>query len=64
MSSKEKRALKMKVNSYVLVSGIIFKRNYDGVLLRCIHVEKTYEILQEMHEGACGGDFSPKVTSH
>ena len=64
MSSKEKRALKMKANSYVFVLGVLFRRNCDGVLLRCLHVEKTREILKEMHEGVCGGHFRPKVTPH
>ena len=64
MSSKEKRALRMKVNSYVLVSRILFKRNYDGVLLRCLIVENIHEILKEMHEGFCGVHFAPKVNSH
>ena len=36
MSSKEKSDLEMKVNSYVLISGILFKRNFNGVLLRCL----------------------------
>lgn len=32
MSSKEKRAPKMKAIFYVLVSRILFRINYDGVL--------------------------------
>lgn len=63
MSSREKRALKMKANAYVLISRILFRRNYDGVLLRCLSIEKTHEILKEMHEGVCGGNFPPKVTT-
>ena len=51
----------MQANSYVLISGILFKTNFDGVLLRCFPNEKSHEILKEMHEGACGGHFSPKV---
>jgi hypothetical protein len=36
MSSKETSALKMKENQYVLVVEILFRRNFDGMLLRCI----------------------------
>ena len=32
---KEKRTLKTKSNKCVLISHILFRRNYDGVLLRC-----------------------------
>ena len=63
MSSREKRALKIKQNSYVLISGIMFRRNYDGVMLRCLLVQETHEILEEMYEGMCGVNFSPKATS-
>ena len=64
ISSKEKGALKIKENSYVLVSMILFKINCDGVLLICLLVEKIHEILKEMHEIFCEGHFIPKVTAH
>jgi hypothetical protein len=64
MSSKERRTLKMKTNHYVLVSGVLFRRNFDGVLLRCLDHSKSREILQEFHSGVCGGHFSPVVTAH
>ena len=54
----------MKENSYVIVLGIPFRRNFDGVFLRCFPTKKVHEILKEMHEVACGGYFSPRVTTH
>jgi hypothetical protein len=57
MTTKERRSLKMKSNSYVLVSGILFQRNFDGMLLRCLSHSKSIEIMKEMHEGVCGGTF-------
>ena len=60
MSSREKRALKIEANSYVLISRILFKSDFDGVLLRCLRAERTHEILKEMHEGAYGWHFSPQ----
>ena len=50
MSSREKRSLKMKSNSYVLVSRILFRINFEGVLLRCLPIEKNHEILTEMQK--------------
>jgi hypothetical protein len=32
--------------------------------LRCLNHSKSVEVLKEMHEGVCGGHFSPMVTSH
>jgi hypothetical protein len=63
MSSKERRTLKMKTNQYVLVSGVLFQRNFDGILLRCLDYPKSREILQEFHSGVCGGHFSSVVTN-
>jgi hypothetical protein len=40
MSSKERISLKMKTNQYVLVSRVLFRRNLDGILLRCLDPSK------------------------
>jgi hypothetical protein len=64
MSSKERISLKMKTNQYVLVLRVIFQRNFDGILLRCLDHSKAKQILQEFHEGVCGGHFAPVVTAH
>ena len=31
-------------------------------MLGCFLIGNTHEILKDMHEGACGGHFAPKVT--
>jgi hypothetical protein len=36
LNAKQKRALRMKSTQYQLVHGILFRKNYDGVLLRCL----------------------------
>ena len=59
MSSKEKIALKMKENSYVLISSILIRRIFDGVLLRCLPLGTIEETLRDMHKGVFGGHFSP-----
>jgi len=64
MSSKERRDLKMKNNQYVLVSWIIFRRKFDGILLICLDHPKSKETLQEFHNGVCGGNFFPIVIAH
>jgi hypothetical protein len=64
MNSKERRTLKMKVNKYVLIVDILFRRNYDGILLRCVDENQAQEMVREFHEGICGGHFSPTTTTH
>jgi hypothetical protein len=45
MSSKERIYLKMKTNQYVLVSGILFWRNINGILLRCLDHSRAQQTL-------------------
>ena len=40
MNHKERRKLKMKVNPYVLIVDILFRRNFDGILLICVDENK------------------------
>jgi hypothetical protein len=64
MNPKERRTLKMKVNQYVLIADILFRRNFDGILLRCIDENQAQELIREFHEGICGGHFAPTATTH
>jgi hypothetical protein len=64
MTPKERRALKMKSNQYVLIAEILFRRNYDGMLLICVDEKRVQELIQEFHEGICGGHFAPTATTH
>ena len=64
MNPKEKGTLKMKSDQYVLIIDILFRRNYDGILLRCVDENKSQELIREFHEGICGGHFAPTATAH
>jgi hypothetical protein len=64
MNPKERRTLKMKVNQYVLIADILFKSNFDGILLRCVDENQAQELIREFHEGICGGHFAPTGTAH
>jgi hypothetical protein len=64
MSPKERRALKLKEIQYVLVDEILFRINFDGILLRCIDSTKHQKVIQKFHEGVFHGHFSPMTTTH
>jgi hypothetical protein len=64
MNPKERRTLNIKENQYVLIVDILFKRNYDGILLRCVDENMAQELMREFHEGICGGHFVRTATSH
>jgi len=46
ISSKERRKLEMKETHYVLVSRVLFRWNFDGVLLICMDHSKSKEVIQ------------------
>jgi len=46
MTPKERRALNMKSNQYVLIFEVLFRRNYDGMLLRCVDEKRSQELMQ------------------
>ena len=64
MNPKERRTLKMKANKYVLIVDILFRRNFDGILLRCVDENQAQGLIKEFHEGICGGHFAPTETAH
>ena len=36
----------------------------EGVMLKCVDEENSVKILNEMHNGECGGHYMAKRTSH
>jgi hypothetical protein len=64
MNPKERRTLKMKSSQYVMIVDILFRRNYNGILLICVDEIKVQELIEEFHEGICGGHFVPTTNAH
>jgi hypothetical protein len=64
MIPKERRTLKMNSNQYALIADVLFRRNYDGMLLRCVDEKRYQELMKEFHKGICGGHFAPTTTAH
>jgi hypothetical protein len=54
----------MKENQYVLIVNILFRRNYDRILMRCVDEDKAQELMKKIHEGICFGHFEPSEIAH
>ena len=39
-------------------AGVLFKRSFSGIELRCVTYEEVAVIIREMHEGICGWHIS------
>lgn len=49
---------------YKLIGDVLYMQGADLVLRRVPWKEELYKVLEENHEGACGGHFALKITLH
>ena len=64
LEPRKKRALRLKSDPHLLFDNVLFWRNSDGVLLRCLDKDETEVILKELHSGPAGGHFGGETTVH
>eukprot|EP00253_Pinus_taeda_P013143 PITA_13143 len=64
LSYKRKRAIRLKAKNFSLVDNVLFKKNYDSILLRCLEKSEAQKMLQELHDGPAGGHFGADTTAH
>ena len=64
LNYKNKRALRLKATKYEIIDDVLFRKNYDSILLRCIEKTEAKKVLQELHDGPSGGDFGGDTIAH
>ena len=47
-----------------MINKILFRKNSDGVFLRCLEKDETGKFLKELHFGPIGGHFGGETTVH
>ncbi|VFQ83903.1 unnamed protein product [Cuscuta campestris] len=57
--SQEARLLRMRAPTYKVQDGILYKRSYNGVLLRCLRAAEAKALVEEIHEGVCAAHQGP-----
>jgi len=53
-SDNDKRTLSKLVTGFFVSGSILYKRNHDMVLLRCVNAKEAESMLGEFHEGSFG----------
>ncbi|KAH0639459.1 hypothetical protein KY290_036728 [Solanum tuberosum] len=54
--------IKRRAPRFIFHEGILFRRSYEGLLLRCLDKEEAQQIMEEAHSGICGAHQSgPKL---
>eukprot|EP00253_Pinus_taeda_P001617 PITA_01617 len=64
LSYKSKRAIKLKAKNFTIIDDVLFRQNYDSVLLRCLEKPEAQKILQELHDAPAGGHFGVDTIAH
>ncbi|XP_073219715.1 uncharacterized protein [Cicer arietinum] len=54
ISENDKRILRRLSMNFFLNGDVLYKRNHDMVLLRCVDKAEAEKIIQEVHEGSFG----------
>src|SRR4051812_5839887 len=53
-SSKDKKTLRRLAGNFFINADVLYKRNYDMVLLRCVDRHEADMLMHEIHEGSFG----------
>ncbi|GJR36417.1 reverse transcriptase domain-containing protein [Tanacetum coccineum] len=50
---KKARAIKCKSQHFAIINGILYKKSFLGLWLRCVGPSQANYVLREIHEGSC-----------
>ena len=64
LNHTKKRALMLKAKQYQIVNDVLFRMNYDYVLLICLKKSEAKKVLQELHDRPAGGHYAGDVTAY
>ncbi|VFQ62673.1 unnamed protein product [Cuscuta campestris] len=53
------RLVKRRASTYVIKNGRLYKRSYNGTLLRCVDEASAGQIMEEVHEGIYAAHHGP-----
>ena len=63
LDREKQRYYRLQAIPYCLINDILFKKDLQVILLRCVRPDQVDHILHQFHEGLAGGHFSPRATT-
>jgi len=63
MNASQRRRFKIHAQNYIEIDQVLYRRNHDGVLLRCIPIAKIAKLIEEFHSGASSDHFLGYTTA-
>jgi hypothetical protein len=64
LNPKERRALRLKSTQNHLINLVLFRVNYDGLILICLKCEDAVKVMKELHDGPVGGHLIGNTIAH
>ncbi|CAN6440395.1 unnamed protein product [Victoria cruziana] len=55
MTRKQRKTLQRMSSRFLLLAGTLYKRGFHSEYLRCVDHKEAAQIVQEAHDGICGG---------
>ena len=55
LSRTKSRLLKMKASRFCVMNGNLLWKNHEGILLNCLNMNDTDNVIKDFHAGDCGG---------
>lgn len=64
LDARNKRYLRLNGAKYQLINNVLFRKNQDITLLRCLEEDDSRKMLTQLHDGPSGGHFGGDTTTH
>eukprot|EP01018_Ginkgo_biloba_P006363 Gb_35351 [translate_table: standard] len=61
LSRKQRKSFIQCASRYVILGNTLYRRGYDGTLLKCLNSKEANLAIKEVHEGICGAHTSGMV---
>ena len=59
---KHRSEIRRRAHRFLYYKGTLYRRSFEGVLLRCLGEEEANQAMEEAHSGVCGAHQSDRAT--
>lgn len=63
LDKTKRRYYRLQSIPYVIVEGVLFRKYFNGALLRFLDTDQAESMIKELHDGPDGGHFSARTTA-
>src|SRR3989440_3101005 len=59
-SPVDRMTVRKMAKNYVLIGDVLYRRSWDGLLLRCVSTKEGNDLMEKIYAGVCGTHLSGK----